>query len=95
MTSSYNRSYFFNFSELNEQQQAWIKNIYFEEDSDCYDNNYVILNSNKNEPLPTSMFMRTKHNNFTHGIYSTSAFDGYFITISRDGQEVVIAHKYF
>ncbi len=95
MTSSYNRSYFFSFNELNEKQQQWIKSTYFDEDSDCHSDTYVIHHRNKDEPLPLGMFMRTDNNRFTHGIYGTSAFDGYFITISRDNQECVIAHKHF
>lgn len=95
MTSTYNRSYFYGFNELNEVQQKWIQDTYFDELSDCHSTAYVILKSNKNEPLPLGMFMRTDGNKFTHGIYSTSAFDGYFITLSEDCQECVIAHKHF
>jgi len=95
MTTSYNRSSIYQFSELNEVQQNWVRNTYFDELSDCHSNTYVILKAHKNEPLPLCMFMRTNNNNFTHGIYGTSAFDGYFITISRDCESVTIAHKYF
>ena len=95
MTTSYNRSYLFDFNDLDAKQQSWVQSTYFDELSDCHSTMYVILLRDKAEPLPLSMFMRTTNNNFTHGVYSTSAFDGYFITISRDNQECVIAHKYF
>lgn len=102
MTSHYNRSQIYSFDELNEKQQAEIKDIYSFENSDCYSTNYVKLirkspNGIQNEDfLPLCMFMRTdRNNNFTHGIYSTSAFDGYFITLSKCNSEAVIAHKYF
>lgn len=95
MTRSYNRSSIFDFNDLNETQQKWILDIYFDELSDAHSTGYVILLSNKNEPLPLNMFMRTDNNNFTHGIYSTSAFDGYFVTLARDNDSAVIAHKYF
>lgn len=96
MTTTYNRSSIFDFSELNDIQQQHVKDTYFDEESDQYSTSYVILDRCKNEPLPLSMFMRTKrNNNFTHGVYSTSAFDGYFITFDRSNTTALIAHKYF
>ena len=95
MTTTYNRSQTYSFDELNADQQNYIQSTYFDELSDCYSSMYVIHDRNKNEPLPLSMFMRTDKNNFTHGIYSTSAFDGYFITFDRCNEYCTIAHKYF
>jgi len=95
MTTSYNRSQTYSFDELTTEQQNWIQSTYFDELSDCHSTMYVILNRCKNEPLPLSMFMRVDKNNFTHGVYSTSAFDGYFITFDRCNEYCVIAHKYF
>lgn len=102
MTTSYNRSQVYYFDELNDPQKEQVKNDYCLEDSDCYSNSFVKFNR-KNvgaEFIPMDMFIRTNlhgntPNNFTHGIHSTSAFDGYFITFNRSNDECVIAHKYF
>ena len=96
MTTTYNRSQIYQFSELKEQQQQQIINDYGFELSDCHSNSYVIHKGKKfTSALPLGMFMRCDKNKFTHGIYSTSAFDGYFITLNRSNDEAVIAHKYF
>ena len=96
MTTNYNRSQLYDYSELSEEQKQDIKNTYSLEDSDCYSTMYVILKRDKrNDILPLNMFMRADKNNFTHGVYSTSYFDGYFITFNRSNDEAVIAHKYF
>lgn len=69
---------------------------YFDELSDAHGTQYVISKfRDRKEAIPVSLFMRTDGNNFTHGIHSDSAFSGYFITLSRCGQEAVIAYKYF
>jgi len=73
-------------------------NVYGFELSDCYSNSYVkyIRKSGEVEFLPLGMFIKTdRENNFTHGIYSISYFDGYFLTLSRDNSEAVVAHKHF
>ncbi len=102
MTTNYSRSQVYDYSELTEDQQAQVKNDYGFENSDCYSSSYVVLNctnytnaeNNKPVALPLSMFMRTG-SKFTHGIFSTSAFDGYFITFDRRNEYATIAHKYF
>ncbi len=102
MTTNYSRSQIYQFDDLNdnEQQQVITDNGF--ELSDCYSTSYVkLVCNNFTNPvnnitriLPMSMFMRTG-SKFTHGIYSTSAFDGYFITFDRDNEYCTIAHKYF
>lgn len=103
MTTNYSRSQSYNFDELTENQQLEILNNYSFEISDCHNTSFVKLIktnctnpiNNVSEFIPLSMFMRVDNNNFTHGIYSTSAFDGYFVTFSRDNEYCTIAHKYF
>lgn len=104
MTTNYSRSQIYDYADLSAELQAQVKSDYGFEDSDCYSSSYVVLKAtnytnpenNKSYALPLSMFMRAdKSNKFTHGIYSTSAFDGYFVTFDRRNEYAVIAHKYF
>jgi len=102
MTTNYSRSQIYTFDELNTDQQKKVLNDYCFELSDANSTSYVKLNcTNYTNPannipvfLPLCMFMRTG-SDFTHGIYSTSVFDGYFITFDRCNEYAVIAHKYF
>lgn len=86
----YNRSFILNFNDLDDTQQAHIRDIYFEEKSDAFDNSYVLLNK---EPLPLAMFMRIE-NSIWDGVYGTSAFSAYFIKISKCGTEAVVAERF-
>lgn len=97
MTRNYNRSGIYTFSELRETLQQQVIEDFNLEESDAHSNSYVISKFNGNvTAIPLGMFMRTEWgNNFTHGIYSDSAFSGYFITLSRCNTEAVIAYKYF
>jgi len=103
MTTNYNRSQIYSFDELSENQQLQTMTDNCLELSDCHSTSFVkfsptnFTNKANNVPtfLPLSMFMRTNNNKFTHGIYGTSAFDGYFITFDRQNEYCVIAHKYF
>jgi hypothetical protein len=95
MTTTFNRSELLNYFELSPEQQKEA-NDYFDSLEDCINNTYVIHKGKKYDSLlPLCMFMRTQNNKFTHGIYSTSHFDGFFITFNYSCNEVVIAHKYF
>ena len=91
MTRNYQRSEIYSFFDLSEEQ---VKNVldYYNNEKEAQEDSFVILN---NETLPLSQFMRTYNNKFTHGIFSDSYFSGYFITLSEDCQEAVIAYKYF
>jgi hypothetical protein len=98
MTNYYNKSEFYSFEELTEVEQLQVVNDFcFDTEELQAETQYVKLEHPKRgaEFLPLSNFMRTSNNNFTHGIFSTSAFDGYFITLSNCGSMCVIAHKYF
>ncbi len=102
MTTSYNRSQIISFFELSEEQKQDIRNNYYDELQDAENDSYVMFDEQdgKETALPLGMFMSTnlhtmKASNFTHGIYSTSAFDGYFITLSRRNDECIIARKCF
>lgn len=102
MTTNYNRSQIYSFNDLSEVEQKETINETGFELSDCQSTSFVkfdpknYTNPENNKPsfLPLSMFMRTGAK-FTHGIYSTSAFDGYFITFDRQNEYCTIAHKYF
>jgi len=89
-TPHYNRSYILNFSDLDELQKARVRDLYFEEQSDAYDNSYVLF---KKEPLPLAMFMKID-NSIWHGVYGTSAFSAYFIKLSCCGTEAVVAERF-
>jgi hypothetical protein len=105
MTTNYSRSQVYHYNDLTEEQQQQVKSDYCFEDSDCYSTSYVILkgkNLNKSVnnrdsidmAIPLSMFMRTG-SKFTHGIFSTTVFDGFFITFDKRNEYATIAHKYF
>lgn len=102
MTTNYSRSQIYSFDELSEKEQQQVMNDYCLELSDCHSTSFVKLvptnytNKANNVPvyLPLSMFMRTG-SKFTHGIYNTSSFDGYFVTFDRHNEYCTIAHKYF
>jgi hypothetical protein len=91
MTRNYQRSEIYSFFDLSEEQVKQILD-YYNNEEEAQEDSFVILN---NEPLPLSQFMRTTNNKFTHGIFSDSYFSGYFITLSKDCQDAVIAYKYF
>jgi hypothetical protein len=96
MTRNYNRSYLFSFNELSDDLQRDVMRNYFDELSDAQSTQYVISKfKDQKDAVPLSLFMRTDGNNFTHGIHADSFFSGYYITLSRCGQEAVIAYKYF
>jgi len=103
MTTNYSRSQIYSFDELTENEQLEIMNTQGFELSDCHSTSFVkLIRTNCTNPvnnvpefLPLSMFMRVDNGKFTHGIYSTSAFDGYFVTFDRHNEYCVIAHKYF
>ena len=97
MTTTYNRSEIITYFELSDEQKKEVLDLYFSEESEAEEAFFVMFDHKKEgeTALPLSMFMKTDKNNFTHGIYSTSAFDGYFITLSRSNDCAVIAHKYF
>lgn len=99
MTSMYNRSQVYSFNELTEQQQKEILDVHSFENSDAQQTSYVKFINTKLlnvEFLPLNMFMRVgKNNNFTHGIYSLTAFSGFFITFDRCNEIAVVAYKHF
>lgn len=96
MTRNYNRSYLFSFTELSDDQQKDVLSNYFDELSDASDTLYVVSKfKDQKDAIPVSMFIRTDKNNFTHGVHADSYFSGYYLTLSRCGQEAVIAYKYF
>ena len=96
MTSVYNRSQLYDFNDFSEEEQEGIKNTYSFEESDAQSTTYVKLKmKDRTEILPLCMFIKTDKNNFTHGIFGTSYFSGYFITLNKSNDEAVISYKYF
>jgi hypothetical protein len=97
MTSVYNRSRIYNFNELSDKEQEEVKNTYSFEESDAQGTMYVKLKmKDRTEILPLCMFIKTDYKNiFTHGIFGTSYFSGYFITLNKTNNEAVIAYKHF
>ena len=96
MTRSYNRSEIFSYYDLSPELQEQVKNDFLDELIDL-DSFQFVISEFKGEmtAIPLGMFMKTYSNNFTHGIYSDSAFSGYFVTLSRCNTEAVVAYKYF
>jgi hypothetical protein len=90
MTASYTRSEVMHFYDLTEEQQIKMLDLYHDEEEDAAEDSYVVLND---QALPLSMFMRTK--GIWSGIYSVSAFSGYFIKISQCGSMATVAYKHF
>lgn len=97
MTRNYNRTYLFSFPELTDDQQRDVLSNYFDSETDAIEDQYVIHEFNdRRDAIPVSAFIRTgSGNNFTHGIHADSYFSGYYLTLSRCGQEAVIAYKHF
>ena len=85
----YTRSEVHSFFDLNETQQAEVKDLYDgcnnEEDS------YVVLND---KALPLSMFLRTERSKVWDGVYGTSYFSAYFIKLSKCGTMAVVAERF-
>lgn len=94
-TARYNRSQIYTGFDLTTDQQNEIMNTYSFEKSDVLNNSYVkFIDRTLNvEFLPLDMFMRTEGGIF-NGVYGLSAFSAYFIKLSRDGNEALIAYKY-
>jgi hypothetical protein len=96
MTSHYNRSKIYSFSELPQHLQEdvdWGYSSIKERLS------YVVFRYEEEGrveevALALDMFMKTD-SNFTHGIYSLGYWSGYYLTLSRDNSEAVIAYKHF
>jgi hypothetical protein len=97
MTSNYNRSKIYSFFELPQhlQEEATLEFSNIAEDF-----SFVVFKYEEEQgrieevALPLSMFMKTE-SNFTHGIYSLGYWSGYYVTLSRDNSEAVIAYKHF
>lgn len=97
MTTSYNRTEVITFYELSEEQKKDILENHSYSEEDAEEQMYVMFDGHagKEIALPLGVFIKTENNKFTHGIYSTSAFDGYFITFDSKFESAIIAHKYF
>jgi hypothetical protein len=94
-TVNYNRSRIYSGCELTEETQNEIINTYNFEKSDVLDTCFVkyINKCLGVEFIPLDMFMRIDKQIF-NGVYSTSAFSGYFIKFNSSGDQVLIAYKY-
>lgn len=79
----YTRSDIYSFFELSDAQQA--------EHADLQESMFVDSPLYPGESLPLCNFMRTDGGRI-HGIYGTSYFDAYGITLSRCGSQAVVSH---
>ena len=87
-TRHYERSEVISFYELTDEQQ---KEMLSNDDS-AEETSFVLF---EGEPLPLNMFMRTPiYSSIWHGVYSTSAWGGYFIRLSACGSMAVVADRY-
>jgi len=94
MTANYFRSEILSFYDLTEKQQRYI--LDFQEPDEAIEDSFVEIQEGEDmTPLPLSMFIRTGNNKFTHGIYSLSAFSGYFVTLSKCNSMATVAYKHF
>lgn len=96
MTRNYNRSEVLNYFDLSGEHKEDTANVYYLTEEQAEEDLYVLITfKGKTEVIPLSFFERTNGNNFTHGIFTDSYYSGYFLTLSRCGQEAIIAYKYF
>jgi len=58
------------------------------------ENESFVIDSERSEILPLSMFMRVDKPGIFCGVYGQTAFSAYFIAISKCGEDAVIAYKY-
>ena len=93
MTTNYNRTKLYSFSELSKEQQEYILENYKE----AQETKYVVCQYKGNETaLPVDMFSQTPFSNkFTHGVYANTTFSGYYLTFANNGKEAVVAYKIF
>lgn len=101
MTTFYNRTSFITFAELSDYQKQQVLENYFDSMEQAENASYVVFVQELFEPdeviedaIPVSMFMRSERDS-TVAIYSTSAFDGFYLYIGKRGDEAVIAHRHF
>lgn len=93
-TSFYFRSPVLNFFELSEFQKETVsKEMDYLSPEELEEESFVI-DKERNEILPLSMFMRIDKPGIFCGVYGISAFSAYFIALSRCGSEAVISYKY-
>ena len=85
MTRSYARCEIVSFGELEDEEK---KNL----DCEQLDGSFVVF---KGEALWLGNFIRTQHSKIWDGIYSDSAFSGYFIKISKSGDCALVAYRHF
>jgi len=90
MTQIYNRSEIYNFYEISEANQSSLLESYDLEQLET--DSFVLL---MGEALPLSQFIRTKNNNFIHGIYELSYFSGYCITLNKSNDEAIVSYRYW
>lgn len=87
LTRTYQRSQILSFYELNEVQQLTATD---QLDERAQTDKYVLFND---EPLPLSMFLRTKGGQFG-GVYSIGTFSAYFIKINKTGEEATVCYSH-
>jgi len=93
-TSFYFRSPVLSFWDLSFEDQIKVgQEMDYLSPSELEDQSFVI-DSERSEIFPISMFMRIDKPGIFCGIYGDTAFSAYFIAISKCGEDAVIAYKY-
>lgn len=91
----YNRSSVYDFTDLSSQQQEEvIRN--FGLNLDSANVRYVMIDNEDGtrSPLPLNMFQRFDHPKMWHGGFPQNNFGGYYVRLSRDNEEVLVAERY-
>ena len=87
-TSYYFRSEIVSFYELSEAHQAAALS-----DNEAAQDSSFVVDTERNEALPLDSFMRINQGPWC-GAWGMTYFSAFYIAISRDGSDAVVAYKY-
>jgi hypothetical protein len=90
---TYIRTPILSFDDLNESQQAYARTA-FDWDENIEESNFVPDPCDKKQALHMDEFLRTDSGPWDAGQMS-SAFSGYFLKLSKDGDECVVAYRHW
>jgi hypothetical protein len=93
-TSFYFRSPVLSFWDLSFEEQIKVGQEMDYLSPSELENESFVIDSERSEILPLSMFMRIDKPGIFCGVYGISAFSAYFIALSKCGEDAVIAYKY-
>lgn len=93
-TSFYFRSPILSFFDLSETQKESVSKDMDYLSSEDLENESFVFDSERNEILPLSNFMRMDKPGIFCGVYGITAFSAYFIALSCCGTEAVVTYKH-